>query len=640
MPILRRTNPPMTTNASTPPEKSTHHFQAEVTRVLGLVIHSLYKNPEVFLRELVSNASDALDKLRFRAVTEPNLLPADEKLRIRIVPDEENRTLTIWDNGIGMNADALARELGTIAHSGTRAFIEKLEEAQRGNASLIGQFGVGFYSAYLVAESVEVVSRAAGETQAYKWASDGAETFTIEPSLRESQGTSVILHLKPDADYLGGHRLRTLVRRYSDFLDHPIELVTKDKDGEEKSEALNQGKALWLRRPSDVTKEQYDELYRHLTHDFEPPLAHRHFHVEGTQLFSGLLYIPKRPPFDLFSQDAHHGVRLHVKRVLIMDNCEELLPKWLRFVRGIVDSEDLPLNVSREMLQDSSTVRVIRKQIVKQVLDLILDVAKEDPARYLEFWAAFGKVLKEGLHFDPDQKDRIAPLLRYESSHGAGLFSLAEYKARMPEGQKAIYYLLGESRSLADRSPHTEALKKRGYEVLYMTDPVDSFAVENLEEWEGTPLASATSTDVGLEDTTPEKAAERAEALKDLRDHLRRKLQDQVSEVRVSNRLTDSPACLIMPEGGLPPYMERLLRATDKNAPKTKRILEVNPDHPLVKNLEKLCERDPESAKLAEWMELLFDQALLAEGSPVEDPARFATRLTALLEEASGAAAI
>ena len=625
-------------------EKSTHRFQAEVTRVLGLVIHSLYKNPEVFLRELISNASDALDKLRFRAVTEPGLLPPDDKLRIRIVPDEEKRTLTIWDNGIGMNAEALARELGTIAHSGTRAFIEKLEEAQRGDANLIGQFGVGFYSAYLVADQVEVVSRAAGESQAYKWTSDGTETFTIEPSERESQGTSITLHLKSDksdksdADYASGYKLRALVRRYSDFLDHPIELVTKDKEGAEKVETLNQGKALWQRRPSEVTKEQYDELYKHLTHDFEPPLAYRHFHVEGTQLFSGLLYVPKRPPFDLFSQDAHHGVRLHVKRVFIMDDCEELLPKWLRFVRGIIDSEDLPLNVSREMLQDSGAVRVIQKQIVKQVLDLLGDIAKEDAARYAEFWTAFGKVLKEGLHFDPEQKDKLAPLLRYESSNGPGLVSLAEYKTRMKEGQKSIYYVLSESRALAERSPHTESLRKRGYEVLYMTDAVDSFAVDNLDEVDGVKLESATSTGLSLEDdATPEKTKERAESIKDLREHLRRKLQDQVSEVRVSTRLTDSPACLVMPEGGLPPYMERLLRANQKDAPKSKRILEVNPDHALVKNLERLAEKDPESEKLGEWIELLFEQALLAEGSPVEDPVRFATRLTTLLEEASGA---
>jgi molecular chaperone HtpG len=620
------------------PEKSTHRFQAEVTKVLSLVIHSLYSNPEVFLRELVSNASDALDKLRFRAVTEPGLLPEEERLRVRLIPNAAERTLTIWDNGIGMTLEAMTKELGTVAHSGTRAFLEKVEQSKRGDVSLIGQFGVGFYSAYLVADRVEVVSRAAGEEQAHRWESDGAETFTIETAERESQGTSVILHLKADADYLEAFRIRSLVRRYSDFLDYPIELITEDKNKEDHVEIVNQGKALWLRRPADVTEEQYAELYKHLTHDFEPALAHRHFQVEGTQLFTGLLFIPKHAPFDLFAPDSRHGVRLYVKRVFVMDDCEELLPRWLRFVRGVVDSEDLPLNVSRELLQDSSIVRVIRKQIVKQVTDELDHLAK-DPARYAEFWGAFGNVFKEGLHFDPDQKDRLAPLLRYESSHGSGLVSLAEYRARMPEGQAAIYYVIGESRALTERSPHTEALKKRGYEVLYMTDPVDSFAIDGLDEFDGVPLVSATGSDLKLPDgATPEKAAENEAALRDLREHMRRKLQDHVSEVRVSDRLTDSPACLVVPDGGLQPYIERALRATRKDAPRTKRILEVNAGHPLVKNLERLCEREPESERLGEWIELLFDQALLAEGSPVEDPVRFATRLTRLLEDASGAA--
>src|SRR5215471_15973774 len=480
-------------------QKSTHRFQAEVTKVLSLVIHSLYSNPEVFLRELVSNASDALDKLRFRAVTEPGLLPEGERLVVQLIPDPKARTLTISDNGIGMNAEALARELGTVAHSGTKAFLDKVAEAKKGDVSLIGQFGVGFYSAYLVADSVEVVSRAAGEEGAHRWSSDGAETFTIEPAERASQGTSVILHLKKDADFLEGFRLRMLVRRYSDFLDYPVELVTRDDKKEDKVEVLNQGKALWQRRPAEVTEEQYTELYKHLTHDFEPPLAHRHFHVEGTQLFTGLLFLPKHTPFDLFTPDLKHGLRLYVKRVLIMEQCEELLPRWLRFVRGVVDSEDLPLNVSRELLQDSSIVRVIRKQVVKQLLDLLEELSK-DATKYGDFWKAFGNVLKEGLHFEPDQKARLSPLLRYESSKGEGFVSLADYKGRMAEGQQAIYFVIAESRALAEKSPHTEALRKRGYEVLYMTDAVDSFAVEGLDEYDGTKLLSATGADLKLAD--------------------------------------------------------------------------------------------------------------------------------------------
>jgi molecular chaperone HtpG len=621
------------------PEKSTRPFKAEVSRLLELLVNSLYSNPEVFVRELISNASDALDKLRFRAVTEPGLLPEGERLAVQLIPDPKERTLTISDNGVGMNAEALARELGTVAHSGTRAFLDKIAEAKKGDVSLIGQFGVGFYSAYLVADSVEVISRAAGEEAAHRWTSDGAETFTIEPAERASQGTSVILHLKKDADYLEGFQLRTLVRRYSDFLDYPIELVTRDEKKEDKVEVLNQGKALWQRKPAEVTEEQYTELYKHLTHDFEPPLAHRHFQVEGTQLFTGLLFVPKRPPFDLFTPDVEHGLRLYVKRVLIMEKCEELLPRWLRFVRGVVDSEDLPLNVSRELLQDSTVVRVIRKQIVKQIVDLLEELSK-DAAKYADFWKAFGNVLKEGLHFEPDQKARLAPLLRYESSTGDGLVSLADYKARMKEGQQAIYYVIAESRALAEKSPHTEALRKRGYEVLFMTDAVDSFAVEGLDEFDGTKLVSATGSDLKLSDAenADEKPAEPTGALRDLSEHIRRKLQDHVSEVRISRRLTDSPVCLVVPEGGLQPYIERIMRATRKDAPRSKRILEVNPEHPLVKNLERMHERDPESAKLGEWIELLFEQALLAEGSPVEDPTRFATRLTTLLQEASSAA--
>jgi molecular chaperone HtpG len=620
-------------------EKTTHRFQAEVTKVLSLVIHSLYSNPEVFLRELVSNASDALDKLRFRAITEPALMPAGERLVVQLIPDPKERTLTISDNGIGMNAEALARELGTVAHSGTRAFLDKVAEAKKGDVNLIGQFGVGFYSAYLVADRVEVVSRAAGEEHAHRWSSDGAETFTVEPAERASQGTSVILHLKKDAEYVDGFRLRQLVRRYSDFLDHPIELVTRDDKKEDKVEVLNQGKALWQRRASEITEEQYTELYKHITHDFEPPLSHKHFQVEGTQLFTGLLFVPKAAPFDLFTPDVKHGLRLYVKRVLIMEKCEELLPRWMRFVRGVVDSEDLPLNVSREILQDSSIVRVIRKQVVKQVLEM-LDELSNDAAKYGEFWKSFGNVLKEGLHFEPDQKAKLAPLLRYESSKGEGVVSLAEYKARMAEGQEAIYYVIAESRALAERSPHTEALRKRGYEVLYMTDAVDSFAVEGLDEFDGTKLVSATGAELKLTESEEEqkKAAEANTVLKDLAEHVRRKLQDHVSEVRISHRLTDSPVCLVVPEGGLQPYIERVLRATRQEVPRTKRIMELNPSHPLVKNLERMYEKDAASEKLGEWIELLFEQALLAEGSPVEDPTRFAARLTTLLQDASGAA--
>ncbi|MBM4364012.1 MAG: molecular chaperone HtpG, partial [Deltaproteobacteria bacterium] len=497
-----------------PTEPRTHRFQAEVSRVLSLVIHSLYSNREVFLRELVSNASDALDKLRFRAVTEPALLPEGHELKLRICPDKAAGTLTLEDSGVGMTAEQLERELGTVAHSGTRAFLERLGDGPKPDVSLIGQFGVGFYSAYLVSTRVEVVSRAAGTDQAHRWVSDGVESFTIEPAERAAPGTTIVLHLRDDAkDFVDAFRLRSLVKRYSDYLDYPIEL---EVDG--KSDRVNQGKALWQRRPSEVTAEQYAEFYRHLTHDYQEPLAHRHFQVEGTQMFTGLLFVPKEPPFDLFSPDQKHGIRLHVKRVFVLDDCKELLPTWLRFVRGIVDSEDLPLNVSRELLQDSSVVRTIRRQVTRNALELLAEVAGGDPTRYDELWARYGKVLKEGLHFEPEHKDRLVPLLRYESSAGPGLTSLAAYRERMKPGQKAIYYVVTESRALAERSPHAEGLRRRGLEVLYMSDGVDSFALENLDEFDGVPLVSATSPDLALDPVEGEEPPkDRSDEVSELR---------------------------------------------------------------------------------------------------------------------------
>jgi molecular chaperone HtpG len=617
---------------STDTPQSTYRFEAEVAEVLRLVIRSLYSNKDIFLRELLSNASDALDKLRFRLVTEPDLIEGDPRLHVELSVDKDAGTLTISDNGIGMTQEQLQKELGTVAHSGTRAFLEQLEEAKKKDVSLIGQFGVGFYSAYLVADRVDVVSRAAGTRDAHRWSSEGRDTFTIEPARRVTQGTDIVLHLKDDAkEYLDEFSLRHLVRKYSDFLDHPIDLTDEKKE----PETLNEGKALWQRRPSEVTEEQYTQFYEHLTRDFEPPLGHEHFQVEGTQMFAGLLYVPKHAPFDMFSPDSKHGVRLYVKRVLIMESCEELLPRWLRFVRGVVDSEDLPLNVSREILQDSKAVRVIKKQVVKHALDLLEELAK-DEEKYQTFWKAFGPVLKEGLHFEPEHKDRLAPLARFHSTRGDELTSLADYVGRMPEAQSAIYYLTGESRSALSKSPHLEALKKRGYEVLLMADPVDPFALEGLTEYDGKKLVDAAAADLDLGPGEEDEKISDKE-LEDLRTLIRTRLQDQVAEVRVSHRLTDSPVCLVNPSGGLAPHLERVLRASQNDVPRTKRILEINPTHPVLQNLESLRVRTPDDEKLGEWIDLLFEQALLAEGSPIEDPARFAARMTALLAEASAA---
>jgi len=623
-----------------PKARTEHVFQAEVEQVLRLVVHSLYSNKEIFLRELLSNASDALDKRRFRALTDASLAPSGEP-GIRLEADASNKTLTLHDDGIGMTHDELVTHLGTIAKSGSRELLEALGRAgEKGDLSLIGQFGVGFYSAFLVADRVEVVSRAAGQSDAWCWASDAKRAFTLEPATREAVGTSVVLHLGADhLDLLRAWKLEELVRRYSDFLPWPIEVRHDGKDGEAPSwKRVNQGRPIWQRAASEVTKEQYVEFYRHVSHAYDEPLAWKHFRVEGSQEFAGLLYVPTQPPFDLFSPEPKHGIRLHVKRVFIMEDCDQLLPRWLRFVRGVVDSEDLPLNVSRELLQDSRLTRVIRKQVTRQVLDALAQLEVERPEDYATFWKTFGPVFKEGLHYEPDQVERLSKLLRYESTAGEGWVSLAAYKARMKEGQKAIFYVLGESRRQIESSPHLEGLRKRGFEVLYMTDSVDAFAVQALSEFDGVPLVSATSAELDLGEGD-DAAKEAQGGLAALRERMRVRLEAHVSEVRTSARLTDSPACLVIPEGGLAPHMERLFRATQQGLPAQKRILEINPGHPLVVALETLTEKKSEFEGVDEWIDLLFEQALVAEGSPIEDPGRFTRRLTALLTDAATLAA-
>ena len=629
-------------------EATTHSFKAEVSQVLHLVVNSLYSHKEVFLRELVSNASDALDKRRFEAVTHAELASGTE-LKIQISANPAASTLTISDNGIGMNATELEQNLGTIARSGTREFLNKVQKAREASdqgLQLIGQFGVGFYSAYLVADRVDVITRRAGEDAAYHWSSDAQESFTIEPATRPEAGTTLILHIKEDQkEFLSPNRLRELVRRYSDYIGHPIEIevpAKAAKEGEAPAdstfERINQASALWQRSPSEVSEEQYTEFYRHLTHDFEAPLGHRHFKVEGTQLFAGLVFLPKRAPMDLYDPAAKHGIRLHVRRVFVMDDCAELLPNFLRFVRGVVDSEDLPLNVSREILQDSKLVRVIRKQVVNHSLSMIEDLAGKDAAVFAKFWSDFGAVVKEGLHFESEHRERIAKIVRYESSTQPGLTTLGEYVSRMKEGQKAIYYATGTSRALLDSSPHLEGLKKRGYEVLFMTDGVDPFAVTSLGEFEGKSLVSAMDENLDLaeENLSEEQRATEAEQKKQaepLVERFKSVLASKVGEVRLSTRLTDSPVCLVVPDGGMAPHIERLMMARQMGIPAQKRILELNPAHPLIQNLERRGQEEP--ASVSAWIELLYDQALIAEGSPLENPAAFAQRLTSLLTSAS-----
>ncbi|MFY1826381.1 molecular chaperone HtpG [Myxococcus fulvus] len=636
----------MTVDAS--PQRETHAFQAEINQLLSLVINSLYSHKEIFLRELVSNASDALDRLRFRAITEPELLADAPELELRIIPDAQKNTLTIEDTGVGMSHDELVKNLGTIAHSGSREFIQAMTQRGQKDMQLIGQFGVGFYSAYLVADRVEVISRAAGkDSQAWKWTSEAHGTFTVEPAERAARGTSVILHLKEDQkEFLDEWRVRSLITQYSDYVGHPIKLqVTKttgtgdDAKTESSLEVVNKASALWQRAKSDITDEQYQEFYKHLTHDWEKPLAWTHFKADGNQQFTGLLFLPRNPPFDLNAQQQR-GVRLFVKRVFIMDRCEELVPQWLRFVRGVIDSDDLPLNVSRELLQDSQVVRAIRKHVVKKSLDLLEKLAKDKPEDYTTFWKAFGTVLKEALATEAEHKDKVGGLLRYESSRDEGLTSLADYVSRMKEGQEALYYIYGESRKAVEDSPHLEALKQRGYEVLFMTDPVDEWAAQGLREFQGKPLVSALQADLKLQSTDEQKKEheEKSEGLKGLTSRMKDVLQDSVREVRVSDRLTDSPVCLVVPEGGSPAYLERLLQQRGKGMPRVKRILEVNPKHPVVEHLKTLHAQDPAQAQVAEWIELLHDQALLTEGSTISDPNRFARRLTSLLTQVAGQA--
>ncbi len=620
--------------------RETHRFQAEVSQVLHLVIHSLYSHREVFLRELISNASDAIDKLRFRAITEPSLVEVDGAPSIRLRPDEAAGTLTLEDDGVGMTRAELIENLGTIAHSGSRKFLEAVKSQQAGDSvNLIGQFGVGFYSAWLVADRVEVISRAAGTDEAWCFSSDAREEFAIEPATRDHPGTTVVLHLRDDQkEFTDRYRLRELVKRYSDFVAHPILL---EKDAEEAKEGdgwetVNVAKALWQRPKAEIPDEEYQTFYQHLTLDHEPPVGWIHFKVEGNQEFAGILYLPRVPPFDLDTPgERRHGMRLYVKRVFIMDDCDALVPVWLRFARGVIDSDDLPLNVNRETLQDSSIVRGIKKALTRKGLELLDDLAQNRPDDYTTFWATFGRILKEGLHMDWEYRDRLAALVRYESSHGEGLTSLADYVSRMPEGQKSIYYVVGDSKKAVVDSPHIEAVRSRGYEVLYMTDIIDTWAAEGLREFQGKRLVSVQNADLSLDDT-PEAKKEKeglVGALSGLLGRVRTVLGGRIKDVRASDRLTDSPACLVVPPGGVNAQIERVLRAHGRDVPETRRILEVNPTHPLIQRLNARLAANPDDAQVGEYIELLYDQAMMTEGTPLEDPQRFARRLTALMQQ-------
>ena len=608
-----------------------HSFQAEVAQLLHLVTHSLYSNPEIFLRELVSNASDACDKLRFEALNDNGLYEDDPNLEIRVGFDADAKTMTVTDNGIGLAQQEAIDTLGTIAKSGTREFMSKLSGDQKQDAQLIGQFGVGFYSAFIVADKVTVESRRAGmkADEGVRWTSTGAGDFETESMTRDKRGTSVTLHLRDDAsEFLSAWRLKSIIGKYSDHISVPILMRKEDSD---EWERVNQASALWTRPKKDITGEQYVEFYKQVSHDWEAPLAWSHNRVEGATDYTQLLFIPAKAPFDLWNRDKAAGVKLYVRRVFIMDDAQALMPTYLRFVRGVIDSADLPLNVSRELLQESRDVKAIREGSTKRVLAMIEDLAKDDDkSKFENFHSGFGAVLKEGLGEDAANQERIARLLRFASTQSdTAAVSLADYKSRMKEGQEAIYYITADTPAAAKNSPQLEIFRKKGIEVLFMTDRVDEWALNYLTEFDGTPLQSVArgQVDLGkLQDEGEKKAAEdAAEAFKPLLDKLKEALKDKAQDVRVTTRLVDSPACLVVGEDGMSLQLARMLKAAGQKAPEVKPVLEVNADHPLVKRLE------GDTAHFDDLAHILFDQALLAEGGLPDDPAAYVKRVNALL---------
>lgn len=626
--------------------KETLGFQTEVKQLLNLMIHSLYSNKEIFLRELISNAADAADKLRFEALTDDALYEGDSTLRIRLSYDKEKRTITITDNGIGMGRQEVVDNIGTIAKSGTRAFLEALSGDQAKDAHLIGQFGVGFYSAFIVADKVVLETRRAGvgSEHGVRWESRGEGDYTIETIEKAPRGTEVTLHLREgEEEFLDGWRLRHVVTKYSDHIDLPIEMKQEsggDKEEEQEEwEQINKATALWTLPKSEIKEEEYQAFYKHVAHDFEDPLAWTHNHVEGKLEYTSLLFIPSRAPFDLWDRDRMHGIKLYVQRVFIMDDAEQLMPRYLRFVRGVVDSNDLPLNISREILQNNRIIDSIRAGSVKKVLGLLEDMAKRDSQKYQSFWKEFGQVMKEGPGEDPNNREQIARLLRFASTYhdsAEQTVSLADYLSRMKEGQEKIYYITADSFLAAKSSPHLEVFRKKGVEVLLLSDRVDEWLAASLPEFEGKPLQSVTKGELDLgnledeEDKQQQKEVE--ENFKGLVDRVQKSLGDKVKEVRVTHRLTDSPACLVVEQHDMSGYLERLLKEAGQQAPHVQPILELNPTHPLVIRLK----GEETEEGFDDWANLLFEQALLAEGGRLEEPALFVKRLNNLLLTVAG----
>ncbi|CAN2039446.1 Chaperone protein HtpG [Candidatus Magnetomoraceae bacterium gMMP-15] len=627
-------------------EKETYEFKTEVQQILNLIINSLYSNKEIFLRELISNASDAIDKLKFKSQTDPSVLDDDAEFKIKIIADKDNNTIAISDNGIGMTRDELVQNIGTIAHSGSAEFIAMLQSSETLSPELIGQFGVGFYSSFMVAEEITIITRAAGSDKAIKWTSKGDGSYSLEDAERESRGTTVLLKLKEkeegDQDFTEEWAIRSIVKKHSDFVSYPVAMDVEkiepvldddgkaveilDKDGkpvEKKTEkkieeeTLNSMKALWVRPKNEVTDDEYNEFYTHLSHDPSPPLEHIHVKMEGATEYYALLYIPSKAPFDLFNKERKHGIDLYSKRVFIMDDCKDLMPEYLRFVKGIVDSSDLDLNVSREILQQNRIVVNIKKNLVKKVLDLFANMDKE---KYESFYEEFGPVLKEGTHTDWENRDKIADLLLFKTTKSNGSWvSLKEYVKNMKFGQKSIYYLTGEKVSTLINSPALESLKDKDYEVILMTDYVDEWVAQSIPEYDGKKFKSAEKGDLDLDKIDDKKK----EKLSDLFEYIKSTLDENVKEVKPSSHLKQSVACLSGNEYDMSAYMEKILKATGQQAPSNKRVLEINMDHPLVDKLNSLYNEDKESQTLKDYCNLLFDLALIGEGGKIENPSEF-----------------
>jgi molecular chaperone HtpG len=626
---------------TTETQKETLEFQTEVRQLLGLMIHSLYSNKEIFLRELISNASDACDKLRFEALANDALYAGDSDLKIRVSFDKDKRTVTVSDNGSGMSREEVMDNIGTIAKSGTRQFFDSLTGDQSKDMELIGQFGVGFYSSFIVADEVTLITRRANAPadEAVCWVSDGEGSYTLEAVEKQSRGTEVILHLREDEDeFLEAYRLRSIITKYSDHISLPIEMASMEEGKEDEFESVNNASALWKCPKREISDDEYKEFYKHVAHDFGEPLVWSHNQVEGTQSYTSLLYIPKQAPFDLWDREHRHGIKLYVRRVFIMDDAENLMPQYLRFVRGLVDSDDLPLNVSREILQKNKFIDSIRAASVKKVLGLLESMAKNETEKYADFWEQFGRVIKEGPAEDFANRERIAKLLRFASTHSDSdeqNVSLEDYIGRMQPEQEKIFYVTADSFAAAKNSPHLEVFRKKGIEVLLLHDRVDEWMISHLTEFDGKALVSVAKgeLDLGkLRDEDEEKSAKKAETeFKDFVKRIQEALVDDVKEVRISHRLTDSPSCLVLEEHEMAVHLQQVMKQAGHALPDTKPMLEVNPDHPLVVHLKD--EQDQE--KFSEWSHLLFEQALLSEGGKLEDPTAFVKRMNAILVELS-----